>query len=97
MSRRVPPKNRNQEQCRETQVVDQEGVSDLRSVFPPFPWRESALQAAMLSHGLYTCASHAPSSELDAPACFVNSRLALPEEVIIKWTQQDRSRTPWTL
>ena len=48
----------------------------------------------MLSHGLFTCASHAPSSELDAPACFVNPRFAPPEEAIIKWTQQDRSRTP---
>ena len=50
----------------------------------------------MLSHGLFTCASHAPSSELDAPAFFVNPRFAPPEEAIIKWTQQDRSRTPST-
>jgi hypothetical protein len=48
----------------------------------------------MLSHGLFTHASHAPSSKLDALARFVNPRYALPEEAIIKWTQQDRSRTP---
>jgi hypothetical protein len=41
----------------------------------------------MLSHGLFTCASHAPSSELDAPAFFVNPRFAPPEEAIIKWTR----------
>jgi hypothetical protein len=38
----------------------------------------------MLSHGLYTRASHAPSSKLDVLARAVNPRFALPEEAIIK-------------
>ena len=38
----------------------------------------------MLSHGLFTNASQAPSSKLDALDRFVNPRFALPEEAIIK-------------
>jgi hypothetical protein len=48
----------------------------------------------MLSHGLFTHASHAPSSKLDALARFVNPRYALPEEAIIKWSRGESNPRP---
>jgi len=48
----------------------------------------------MLSHGLFTHASHAPSSKLDALARFVNPRFALPEEAIIKWSRGESNPRP---